>query len=162
MLTPAQKTALRANINATPEALALDGNLTGLADYYNAAASPAFWVWRTNVSRADIYTQQNDLPINPPQTGFWSWTTYKNQNITEQNAWVQMFMQDVTNFAAQNVRDGINSIFTGTGAPQAQREHCLAIGRRVEKLFATGTGSTASPALMVFEGPLTTNDLIGV
>jgi hypothetical protein len=85
---------------------------------------------------------------------------------TEQNAWTQMFMGDLANFSAQNVRDGISAIFTGSAQANAQRDHCLAIGRRkvnrVERVFATGTGSTATPGAIVFEGSLTFNDLIGL
>lgn len=158
MLTVAQRATLKTNILATPEAAQLfaDGNLSALADYYNAVTSPDFWVWRTAVSRAEVYTEQNDLAVSGAQTGFWAWTTYKNQSVTEQNAWVQMFMGDQANFAKQNVRDGVAAIFTGAGAPTAQRDHVLAVGRRLatrmEKLFASGTGSKASPAVMAVEG----------
>lgn len=168
MLTPAQKQTLKANILATPEANTLytDGNLQGLADYYNTTASPDFWAWRTNVSRAAIYVTQNDLPVSGAQTGFWSWTTYKNQTAAEQGAWTQIFMDDVCNFGFQNVRDGISSIFTGSAAANAQRDHCLAVGRRkgsrAEVLFATGTGSTASPGTLVVEGPLAYTEFIGL
>lgn len=157
-LSPAQRTALKADILANTDTLQAytDGNLEQLAALYNAPASPSFWVWRTSVSRADIYTRQNDLPVAGAQTGFWDWTTYKNQGVAEQNAWTQMFMDDVANFSLVNVRDGIAKIFTGSAAANAQRDHCLAIGRRLssrlEKLFAVGTGSTVSPATMTVEG----------
>lgn len=167
-LTAAQKTTLKADVLANPDALAIYevGDNTALAALYNTLASPAFWAWRTNVSRSDIYTKQNDLAQGGAQSGFWNWTTFKNQGATEQTAWIQMFMGDQANFSAQNIRDGVAAIFTGSAAATAQRDHVLAIGRRtvtrLEKLFAVGTGSTASPAVMGFEGQLTTNDLIGL
>lgn len=169
MLTSAQKVTLQTNIlsltgvgepNEPVVGPYVVGNLTGTVDYYNALAVPDFWVWRTAVSRAEIY---NDVS---PDATTWSWTTYRNQSATEQNAWVQMFMGDQANFAKENLRTGIGAIFTGSAQANAQRDHCLSAGRRkatrLEKLFATGTGSTASPAVMGVEGDLTTTDLVGL
>ncbi len=156
-LTTQQKATISANIAASPD-------LVGQPDYvvaglYNLPASPAFWGWRTNVSRAEIYTKTNDLPVSGAQTGLWNWSTFKAQNATEQTAWIQMFMGDITNFAAANVRAGVSAIFTGSASANAQADHCLSIGRRtttrLEKLLATGTGSTASPAVMGAEGSIT-------
>jgi hypothetical protein len=167
-LPAALKPTLKVDILANADSLAIyeNGDLSALAALYNLEASPAFWAWRTAVSRSDLYTKQNDLAVSGAQTGFWNWTTYKNQSATEQNAWTQMFMGDLANFSAQNVRDGISAIFTGSAQANAQRDHCLAIGRRkvnrVERVFATGTGSTATPGAIVFEGSLTFNDLIGL
>lgn len=167
-MTPAQKATLKTAIQATPAANAfyVNGDLTGLADFLNTNVAPAFWVWRPDVSRADIYALPNDLPVSGAQTGFWNWTTYKNQAATEQNAWVQMFMGDQTNFAFDNVRAGVSAIFTGSAQATAQRDHVLAIGRRAasfaEKVLATGAGTTASPAVMSHTGPISSSELIGL
>lgn len=167
-MTSAEKVILKAHIQATPalDAIYVDGNLVALADALNVTASPDYWVWRTDVTRSDIYNKPNGLPVSGAQTGFWDWTTYKNQGVAEQNAWVQMFMGDIANFSQLNLREGIGKIFTGSAAANAQRDHCLAIGRRLasltEEVFATGTGSTASPATMSFEGQVTVADLIGL
>lgn len=167
-LTPAQRTALKAYIQANSDTntLYIDGNLQGLADLLNADATPMFWVWKTAVSRAEIYNTQNDLPVSGAQTGFWNWTTFKNQGATEQTAWIQMFMGDQANFSAQNIRDGVAAIFTGSAAANAQRDHVLAIGRRhatrAERVWATGIGSTASPGTLTVEGKLEYTDLVGL
>ena len=156
MLSQAQLQALKADILADP-ALAnqpknADAN-TLIAAVYNLTASPAYWVWRTAVSRADIY---NTLDF---EGNSWNWTTYKNQGIAEQNAWTQIFMGDQANFAQPNVRAGVAAIFTGSGAANAQRDHCLSVGRRqctrAEKLFAAGLGTSVAPSVMTFEGALT-------
>lgn len=169
MLTLVQKQALKANILATPEALAIfeNGDLGALAEFYNASASPDFWAWRTRVTRAELYTQQNDLPIQGAQTGFWEWDTYKAQTVTEQGAWREMFMGDEADFSKLNIRNGVAKIFAGTGAPAAQREHVLAIARRkatrIERLFVVtnpqATGTTALPAFFGYEGPVQPSDL---
>lgn len=135
-------------VNAVPNTG--DGNFC-LARVYARTAAPDFFVWRTNVSRADIYNG------NPqPENSFWNWTTYKNQGVAEQNAWVQMFMGDQADFSKANVRAGVAAIFTGSAQANAQRDHVLATGRRLanrfERVFATGVGSIAAPGTLVFEG----------
>lgn len=161
-LTPAQKLTLKADILATPEALAIytDGNLVALADFYNALANPAYWVWRTNVTRADLY---HSTSVDGTT---WNWTTYKNQAVAEQNAWVQMFMGDEADFSRPNLRAGVAAIFSGSTQANAQRDHCLTIGRRtanrIEKLFATGLGTSVSPSVMDFQGDLSPSDVIGL
>ncbi len=155
-LTLAQKQALKADINSSglnsnPNT---DAGNQVIADAYNAAANPAYRGWRTSVSRADIY---NNTSLDATT---WDWTTYKGQSVTEQNAWVQMFMGDVADFSKANLRGGISKIF---GAANAQTTHCLAIGQRLitrfEKLFAIATvggsgtrGSSANPDTLVLEG----------
>lgn len=161
-LTPEQRTALKNDILANPDALAIytDGNLTALADLYNAPASPSYWVWRTNVTRADLY---HSTSVDGTT---WNWTTYKGQNVSEQNAWVQMFMGDEADFSRANLRAGVAAIFSGSAQANAQRDHCLAIGRRIasrlEKVCAAGAGTSVSPSMMTFEGALSFTDLIGI
>lgn len=161
-LTPAQKVTLKAHILANQDIAPLynDGNLSGLADALNAKAAPDFWVWRTNVTRAELYHGTS------PDGSTWNWNTYKAQSVTEQGAWVQMFMGDQANFALPNLRAGVAAIFTGSAQQNAQRDHCLSMGRRlasrIEKLLATGTGSAVSPATMTFEGVLFYTELIGL
>lgn len=182
-LTSAQKTALKNDIAANTNTvvhpffgtvqikdIAVDDG-TGanvIADWYNLKPGTAYWVWATGVTRSAVYNTTTDVPST------WSWTTYKNQSATEQNAWVQIFMGDQANFGQLNVRVGIGNIFSGAGAPSTQRDHCLAVGRRLatsfEKLFsvtvasppnntgndgvANNRGKTSNPDVMVLEGTL--------
>jgi hypothetical protein len=160
MLTAQQLQTLEADILADPAFAAIPHNTDGafaIAAAYSLPASPDFWVWRTNVTRADIYHSTS------PDGTTWNWTTYKNQSVTEQNAWVQMFMGDIANFSLVNLRAGVAAIFTGTAPQTAQRDHCLSVGRRkasrIEKLLSSGTGSAVSPATMGFEGALSYPDV---
>jgi len=161
MMTSVQLATLKTDVQADSALNALphtaDSALV-IAATYDLVASPDYWVWRTSVTRADIYDTVDF------EGGSWDWTTYKNQSVTEQNAWTQIFMGDRANFAQANVRAGVNAIFTGTGAPAAQRAHCLSVGRRkgtrYEKLFATGAGSTAAPSVMALESPLSPQDVM--
>lgn len=159
-LTDAQKALIKADILANPDLNAFPNNLDSnyeIARLYGLTASPEFYVWRTDVTRAEIYHETSGDGTT------WNWTTYKNQGATEQNAWVQMFMGDRANFAKPNLRAGIAAIFTGSAQANAQRAHCLAMGRRLakrgEKVLASGTGSAASPATMGFEGNLSVDDV---
>jgi hypothetical protein len=161
-MTPAQLATLKSDIAANsasyPGAIEQrDGGL--IAAFYNAQASPDFYVWRTDVTRAEIY---NTSP--QPEASLWNWSLYKAQSVTEQNAWTQMFMGDAANFAMSNLRAGVSTIFTGSAQQNAQAAHVLAVGRRKatrgEKLLATGTGSTASPATMGREGALSGADIL--
>lgn len=159
-MSAAQFATLKADIDADQTLSAFphnsDGSV-GLAALYNLAASPDYWVWRTSVSREDIYNTV-DFEGNS-----WSWTTYKGQSLVEQNAWVQMFMGDRANFAAPNLRAGVVAIFSGSAPANAQQAHCLSVGRRkatrFEKLFAVGAGSTAAPSVMALESPVSYQDI---
>lgn len=165
-LTSTQKTILKNDINASEFAGSPNTNAQNslIAAAYNLAASPDYWAWRTSVSRADIYHGTS------PDGTTWNWTTYKNQGATEQNAWVQMFMGDTMNMALANARAGIASIFAGSAQANAQRDHCLSVGRRkatrAEKLYVidtpgsgAGRGTAADPDTLTFEGNISMVDV---
>lgn len=127
-----------------------------VAGWYSQIASPAFYVWRTNVSRSEIYN------LTSPESTTWDWSKYKAQSVPEQNSWTQMFMGDLADFSQANLRAGISNIFTSASAVNAT--HAFAIGKRqanyFEKLFATGTGSQAVPAVMALEGDVTMDQIL--
>lgn len=160
-LSPAQKSLLKTTITNDPTLFAFwqAGGIGDLERELNLLAQPAFWVWRTSVTRAEIY---HGTSVDATT---WSWTVFKQQNITEQNAWVQMFMGDTANMSLPNLRAGVNNIFTGSAPANAQATHILTIGRRLasiaEKLFAVGPGTTVTPATMSFEGHLSDADIQG-
>ena len=176
-MTLAQLQAIKASIAANttvvqfgPNAVAIkdlpnngDANAE-IANWYNLTASPGYWVWHTSVSRVQVYNTASDLPST------WNWTTYKNQAVGEQNAWVQMFMGDQASFAQLNVRLGVSQIFTGSAAANAQRDHCFAVGRRlsrnIEKLLAVAVLSpppnTGNTGLAATRGQTTNPDVMGL
>lgn len=134
-------------------------HLTAMA---NALATPDYWVWKSNVTRSEMYHSTS------PSGSTWNWATYKAQSVPEQNSWTQMFMGDSGPIGQVNFRSGIASIFTGSAAQNTQRDHCLAIGRRratvAEKLLAiavtsppANTGNNSSDA----RGSVTNPDNLG-
>lgn len=155
MLTPAQLQTLKTNILATPEAAQLlaDGSMSGLADYYNTTASPAFTVWRTSVDVGDIMSNGFD------------WTRVDNASVGKARIWEWMMQQGTINPSKANIRAGIDQAWDGA-ADNAHRAgiyvHCKRLASRIEKLFATGTGSDASPALAVVIGPVDVDVFVAV
>jgi hypothetical protein len=157
-LTPAQQVTLLANINATPAALAIyqNGDLTGLAAFYNALAEPAFIVWKTFVSRDDVMLNGFD------------WARVDNLSIGKARIWEWLVMGPTGGFnpSKSNVRLGIDATWTGTQADTnvklAVYVHCKRSASRLEKLFATGTGSDADPATMTVEGEIPFTEFVGL
>jgi hypothetical protein len=148
MLTNQQLTTLKAYIDSVPEWAALPNNSDTayfIAQELNKPAAPAFIVWKTNVPRnevgkafvasalAAITAGNNDKLAN-----FAAW----NESVNPSRADQRQFFDDVFSVAA--------------GA--TTRAALLALWKRsansVEKLFATGTGSDASPATMTVEGTI--------
>lgn len=139
-----------------------------IAAAFNAPASPDYWVWKSSLTRSEVYHQTS------PDNSNWNWQTYTNQSVTEQGAWTQMFMGDAGPIGNVNFRAGVLAIFSGAGAPTTQRNHVFSVGRRkatrAEKLFAvavvnppantgnnTGNarGSATNPDNLAFEGKVT-------
>lgn len=154
-LTPAQKTTLKANIQANGDTntLCLNGDLSGLAALYNAQASPDFWVWRTSVSK-DEYLGSTSVDA----TVFaWTGTGYITRSQGERDAFNALFnAEGFVNPSRANVRTAFTDVFSGATAPApANRTHMATTSRRrvtrFERVFVTGTGSTAVPGLLGIE-----------
>lgn len=159
-LTPAQLQTLKtdiqadATLNAFPNSA--DGN-AAIAAAYDVTAAPDFWVWKTRTTKDDLVAK-----LGPDGTSFaWTGTGYITRSQGERDGFNAIFdSSGAVNPSLANVRQAFADIFSGGTAPApANRTHLLAVSRRkatrVEKLFATGTGSTAVPGLMAFEGQMT-------
>jgi len=154
-LSPTQLTALKADIegdatlNAFPNTS--DGN-DAIRVAYAAAAIPDFWIWITSVHLDEIASDP----------GF-NWARVDNLSIGKARIWEWMFRNDEINASQANVRAGIDSTWVGTQADLDVRAaiyaKCRRLANRGEKLLATGTGSTASPATMGFEGEFSTDEI---
>ena len=157
-LSPAQSAALKAAILADPVLAPLtsgpgtDFNSVMLA--MNAAATPAFVVWRTSVTRAEYQDDDN-----------FDWTVVDNLSTGSKfRIWEWMFgTTGAINPSKAKIRAGIAATWVGNAALVAVQNAVLARSKRsatrVEKLFATGTGSDATPAVMVFEGSVSINEI---
>lgn len=160
-MTPQQLATLKAHILAStdPDVVAARAirNDTELARLYNLNAAPDFYVWRSTISRNELYYDTS------PDGTDWDFTIYKGQTVPEQGAWREMFMGDELRIASPKVRVAVGKIF---GASNAQTIHVLAAGKRlarlVEKIFADtsgGSGAKATPATLTFEGEVNIADI---
>jgi hypothetical protein len=190
-LTDAQKTTLKNHINANTTEIVVGGvtyqikdvpnsldTAQDVANWYNGLTAN-YWVWNASVLLADIY-----FKISPANTVF-DFDTYKAQNVTEQNAWIQMFMGGSGRFALLNFREGVFAIFKGSTAQNNQRAHIFASGRRlarrIEELYAqapqnggnitvdadngniiaNAAGDPTNPYVAIFDGTVTAGDVHG-
>ena len=153
-LTPAQMTTLQTNILADHSFDSLPHNTDGayaIAVAYNLPASSTFIVWKTSVDPAEI------------MAGGMDWTRVDNLTVGKSRIWDWMTRLNSFDASKANVRAGIDAVWVGTAADLAERAdvytHCKRQATRLEKLFATGTGTDASPATMVIEGQVTYQDV---
>ena len=152
MLTEAQRTTLVADILAnqdTADKYAI-GDLSSLAELYNAAAAPAFTVWRsvltpeqarTAITGGDGLAQLDNLTAGKRDSLFWTFdgNTYP-ANADQRAAIVNLCGTQATLKAA---------------ILAAQKR----LANRAEAIYATGTGTTAVPGLLGWEGQLSVNDV---
>jgi hypothetical protein len=154
-LTEAQRTTIKADILAnqdTADKYAI-GDLSSLAELYNAAAAPAFTVWRsvltaeqarTAITGGDGLAQLDNLTAGKRDSLFWTFDGDTCPANADQRA------------AIVNLCGTQNTLKAAILAAQKRT------ASRIEKLFATGTGSDASPAVMAVEGPIGYEIFIGL
>lgn len=160
-LTPAQLTALKADLAANTSTVLVAGvatqikNVAALANrndiapdvaaWYNLEAAGPYWLWKTVIFESEITRSPSSDATN------WDWTAYIARSQGERDAWARLFMGGGSgmNPSLTNVRQGLADIFSGSANnAAAQRTHLLATCRRkatnAEKLFvvaATGPGN---------------------
>lgn len=155
-LTAAQRATLLAGIVASPDLAQLrtDGNLAGLAAALNAVASPSFTVWKSMVT----ITQIGDNIVATELAGLSSLNSTRLQTIVALSA-------EGVNPSLADRRAFFDDIFSGSGGAGTRAKLLILwkrLATRLEKLFATGTGSDAVPATMTVEGSISDTDLIGL
>ena len=149
-LTSTQITTLRTDIAADEVLNALplnDSSFAQIASAYNAPASPAYTVWRTYVPVREI-------------TGVFIWTAVDSLTAGKARIWEWMATTGVIDPSKSTVRTGLADAFgSGTAMANAITPVLKRFATRAEKLFATGTGSDASPGTMTLEGMLGYQDI---
>lgn len=143
-LTQAQKTALKNDIETNPAVTVLGGAYPAIVAYYNALASPAFIVWKPSVTLEDVVSSVDGGEL----------AGMSQLNLTRYQC---LLLAGFVNPSKQRTRDGFANTFSGAGGALT-RTALDAMWRRsatrIEKLFATGTGTTAAPAALGFEGAI--------
>lgn len=157
-LTTQQLAALKAGINADPELAAFPNNSDGafgIAALLNLEASPAFYIWRSNV------------PVDEIMLNGFDWTRVDNLTVGKARIWDWMMRTGSINPPQANVRAGVLATFSTAGDLNnrlAVFTHCQRKATRAEKLLATGSGTSATeqgvgPATAGFEGNLSYQDV---
>lgn len=157
MLTVAQLLTLKAAIAAETDpafvANRTAGNTGLMAEWYNGASSKI--AWRTSVPQADCMNA----------AGF-DWTQADNLTAGQARIWEWLFANDLHSIDASKaqIRAGVSECWKGTAAKVAVATAVLGACKRAatrgEALYATGTGTSADPALLVVEGTITNDDIV--
>lgn len=142
-LTQAQSDTLRAMIAAdtTANAMGQAGDDAGLSAWLNTPDA-AYIVWRTNMTIAEC----NQVMV---------WTEIDGLTVGKARIWEWMRSMGTLDASQTNIRQGFSDAFTTATATKAA---ITALAKRqatrAEKKLATGTGTTATPAILVFEGQI--------
>ena len=145
------KAAILAEIDPTFVADRTAGATGAMAAFYNDAAVPSFTVWKSNVSIGAV----GDNIVGTELAGLSSLNNTRLQSIIGLSpAGVNPSLPDRRAF--------FDDVFSTGGT--ATRAKLLILWKRLakrgEKLYATGTGSDAIPATLVFEGDITNTDVV--
>lgn len=154
-LTTAQKTTLKAYIQADPVMSALPSDDASahqtIANLLNATANPTFTVWKTNVPITEVGRSFNGTELAGLTTG--------NQTRLQT---IAVYLKDGVNPSIASNRAFFDDVFSGAGGTNT-RAALLILWKRparlIEKIFATGTGSDAVPATLTYEGEVTLFDV---
>lgn len=150
-LTSAQLTKLKNDINANATVIQTGSGPTAImnipntpdtnvdiANWYNLTASPAWTVWRKNVTIVQIGDNING--------GELAGLTANNQTRLQT---IILLSDQGVNPSLADRRQFFSDIFSGAGGTITSAQ-LLALWKRIatnaQKLFSTGTGSDASPA----------------
>lgn len=176
MLTTAQQATLAADIANDPVLNALPHNSDGafeIARQYNALADPAFYVWRRDAPVDDIFdaiTWANLTPVDVPSVADSAQVaaaqTTRALICQAKQINLQMLLQGRTTINAtklkvrQALTDSLQNVPAGTSGANldagwlAVKNVLYRPATRLEKLLATGNGTTGQPATMGFEGSI--------
>jgi hypothetical protein len=155
-MTPAQivvlKAAIIAETDPTFAGLRSSGATGAMADWYNQPSSPAFIVWKSNVSIAATGQAFNGTEL--------AGMTTANQTRLQT---IAQYLASGYNPSLADARQMFNDIWSGAGGATT-RANLLALWKRTakrgEKLFATGAGVDATPGALVFEGNVDNDDIV--
>lgn len=157
MFTTAQLQAIKAYIVADPAMSAQPNTNVGnsaIASAMNAPASPAFVVWRSSVTTDEVGNAVNYVAVE-------AMTDANRGRITT------FYAMNPASFspARSDIRSYWANTFSGAlgGQGQATRDALEALWRRnatlLEKILSTGTGTTASPAILGYEGTVSPDEI---
>jgi hypothetical protein len=178
-LTPTQQATLRTFIDATPELAAQpnspDGNYE-VARLLNLAAVPAFVVWNPTAPLDKVQEAVTWANLTPTDAADSSQLWQNRSDVCQGKQFnLQMLLTRPSGTIRgdlSRVRTGLQDALTnvpsgtggalqdaGWGGASGVRGALLRDALLVEKVFATGTGTSASPATMTYVGTISPSDV---
>lgn len=151
-LSDAQKTTIRTFAcadTATARPMVLAGDTESLRAWLNATGT--FVVWRTNVTNDELGDAMNGTEV----TGLSSLNMQRLQVLAAYSGGSQ-------NMSRADRRAAFDGVFSGAGGTITRASMAVIWKRnaaRAEQALATGTGSTAVPGTMTFEGQVSGPDV---
>ncbi len=172
-MTPAQLTALKAFILADQTLAALGRNDTEVARLLNLPST--FYVWRSTTPAdavADAILWDRLTPVDTPDGSAVQTNRLLLCQAKQMNLQVLLQGRENVGTGRSNLRAGLSdallNVPSGAGGA-TQDAGWLGAGRVkatitrlasvVEKVFATGTGTTGAPGVLVFEGSVGIADI---
>lgn len=153
-LTPAQLTILKAALIAETDPVLVQlrdgGALGAVAAWYNGDS--AFVVWKTRVSLSQV----GDNFVGTEVAGLSTANATRLQLIAD-------YSQAGVNPSLADRRALFDDVFSGIGGA-GTRTNLSALwkrpARRIEKLYASGTGTDLAPGQLVFEGTIQEREIV--
>jgi len=151
MLTDAQMQTLAAAIRASTDptvvaALAIRNDVL-LTEWANSPST--FIAWKTRATQDELM-----------QLSGFDWVQIDNLTAGQARIWEWLFSNNerAIDPSKPQIRSGISECWKGTAAKVAVAtavlNGCKRAATQCERLFATGTGTDASPGTLVFDGPV--------
>lgn len=154
-LSPAQLATLKTHINASGDLNIFPNTSDGAFEIQKLLAlnaSPSFTVWKTNVTIREI----GDNIVGTDLAGLSSLNNTRLQTAV-------VLATNGVNPSLADRRFFFDDIFSGAGGAATRAKLLILwkrLARRAEQLYATGTGSDASPGTLVYEGTPTTSEIM--
>jgi hypothetical protein len=149
MLTQAQLITLNTDIKADPVLNAFPNDQDGnekIVKAYEQLAAPSFTVWKSNVEIVKI----GDNIVATELAGLSTLNATRLQTVV-------MLSAGGINPSLPDRRAFFDDIFSGVGGAATRAKLLILwkrLATRLEKLYATGTGSDPTPAILVVEGTI--------
>lgn len=145
MLTDPQLAALKADLIANAASFPPGWYADEIARlWYNQPASPAFYCWTSLITMSEVLDRMDDN----------DWSQFDNLTAGQYNIWTELREAGGIKAYKSSNRKAVTECWKGTAAKALVATHildmCKRTATRAEKLFATGTGTVASPATSAF------------
>lgn len=127
------------------------GNDVCVADWFNTES--VFIVWKTEILESDIV-----------QIDAFAFNLVDGLTAGKRDEWSNfLFKTGACNPSKPNIRAGLLDVWSGTAAKLTVYDAIIELSKRTsrnaERVLATGTGTSASPGTLSFEGTISVNDI---